>query len=159
VSRFKLEPADLLILWTNPSSLSTLLDSINRVKPREIAVFGQNPEPSTFKELTERLAGLTKYTTQHRRGETTLERLAAACAAETSTIRTGLQLWEAMGKMAVEFDGESVKIHLADDAPDESAIKIYTDILKVLVEESLAFRSFFKTADLRTFFPGSTENA
>lgn len=159
VSRFELEPADLLILWTTPPSQPTLLEGINRVKPNQIAVFGQEPQPNTFNGLTERLAGLTKYTAQHRRGETTLERLASACAADIRTIQTGLQLWEAMGKLNLEFDGGSVKIHITNMAPNESAIDIYTDILSALVEESLAFRSFFKIADLRTFFPGSTENA
>lgn len=152
LSRSELEPADLLILWTTPPSQSTLLEGINRVKPNQIAVFGQEPQPSTFKGLIERIAGLAKYTSQYFGGETTLERLAAACAADTSTIRTGLQLWQAMGKLSVEFDSETVKIHIIDVAPDESAIKIYNEITNALFEESLAFRSFFKTTDLHSFF-------
>jgi hypothetical protein len=83
-------------------------------------------------------------------GRVLLERLAAACASQAETVGIGLQLWGARGELTVQIEGETVYLIAGTHEPDETAIVNYGTILKSLLEESRAFRGFFKRGDLQT---------
>jgi hypothetical protein len=83
-------------------------------------------------------------------GGVSLERLAAACASQPEAVQIGLQLWEARGELTIQIEGEEVNLTADTHEPDPTAIINYETILKSLLEESRAFRGFFKRSDLQT---------
>jgi len=150
--RLAIKPAQSLILWTIPPSQSVLRDVLRKVKPQKVIVIGVPPHPNTAQGFLNRLAGLVKFTVQHKEGNITLSELASACAAEIETTRVGLQLWAALGHIRVEFDLDMLHIQLARSGAKTSAVEIYQSIIEELFDESLAYRRIFKSGDLPSLF-------
>jgi hypothetical protein len=97
-----------------------------------------------------RLAGAAKHVITQLGGEVPFDRLAAVCAADEETIRVGLLLWQARGKLAVKFEGEIIHISADTLEPDPQAIELFGTLLKNLLEESRAYRRYFRTGDLQS---------
>jgi len=149
--RHELEQSKTLILWSTPPSQEVLHEVIRKVMPSHIVVFAVHPKPDTSKGITQRLAGLAKYLINHEGGVTTLERIASACASDPETIRVGLQYWQAMGKLLVRFEEESVHLSFGYKPPDPPSIEIYDSVLKSLIDESKAYREYFRKGTLTQF--------
>jgi hypothetical protein len=152
VSRRDLKTAETLVIWTAPPAQSVLQEAIFQVKPDRMILFGIDPHLDSYKAFIHRLGGMVKYTLRHKHGEATLTDLAAACADKEETVRVGLLLWEAMGKVTVEFKEESMVIRPNQEVVDTSGIEIYRSILTALLEESQAYRHYFRTAAIESIF-------
>lgn len=150
LGRQELEEAETLIIWTAPPSQSVLREVIRVTHPEHVVVFGLDPNLDNFKGIMERLAGLAKYAVQNKNGQISLKLLAAACAADIETIKIGLQLWEAMGKLGLDFSAEWVSIRLENAQPNQSIIDILQSIMKELLEESRAYRRYFKIGEINS---------
>jgi single-stranded-DNA-specific exonuclease len=144
--RHELEHTRHLVIWTVPPSQSVLHKVIDLTQPKTVTVFGVDPQLDDLNRFLNRLGGMAKYVIAHLGGEVSIERLAAACASQAETVGIGLQLWGARGELAVEFEGETVYLIAGTNEPDPAAIENYTAILRSLLEESGAFRSYFKRA-------------
>ncbi len=147
-SRVQLEHIDTLIIWTAPPSQQCLRYVLEKTRPKEVIVVGENPQFDSFKPFMVRLAGLVKYLVTHKSGKTQLEDLAAACAADIETVRIGLLLWEAKGKWRVDLYTEPIHIQFIYDNEDPLAFEIYQNLLITLLDESQAFRKFFQRGNL-----------
>jgi single-stranded-DNA-specific exonuclease len=155
IDRQALKEAETLIIWTAPPGQAVLQEALHLSKPKRVIVFGLDPKLDSYKTFMVRLGGLVKFTLRHKNGQTTLPDLASACAAQEETIRVGLLLWEAMGKIAVEFEGDSVEISANQEINNNSGIKIYRSILTALLEESRAYRHYFRTGAVESIFKQS----
>lgn len=149
MNRLELRPCETLVIWTAPSSLQVLQDVIRRVSPKQVVLFGLDPGLGGFQAFMIQIAGLAKYTIHHKGGLAELDILASICAANGESVRIGLQLWEARGKLDVDFlDGE-VRIREAASTPEVQTVKTLSEVLEDLLSEAQAFRKYLKTADLQ----------
>ena len=155
VSRQDFKKATTLVIWTIPPAQSILQEAILQIKPDRVIPFGIDPHLDSYKAFMHRLGGLVKYTLRHKHGEATLTDLAAVCAAQEQTVRVGLLLWEAMGKIAVEFTKESVVFTPKQESLDTSEVDIYRSILTALLEERKAYRHYFRTGVIESIFKQS----
>jgi single-stranded-DNA-specific exonuclease len=150
--RHELKHTRHLVMWTIPPSQSVLHQVIHQTQPKTVTVFGVDPQLDDQNRFLSRLGGIAKFAIAHLGGRVSLERLAVACASQVETVGVGLQLWEARGDLTVEFKGNRVYLTAATTDPDPAAVENYTAILRSLLEESGAFRSYFKRGDLHTLF-------
>jgi hypothetical protein len=146
--RHALEQTPHLIIWTIPPAQSVLRRVIHQTQPRRVTVFGLDPNLDALQPFMTRLAGAARYVIHQMGGQAPLERLAGACAAAEGTVRIGLQLWQAQGKLQVSFDRDVVRISDGAPEPDPLAIEELTAVLAALLEEARAYRGFFRQSDL-----------
>jgi len=76
--------------------------------------------------------------------------LGAICAANESAVRAGLLLWEARGMLSVNFKGEEAHIRADRPEADFGASALLETVLKELLEESRAYRRYFRQVELRS---------
>ncbi|MDY6846368.1 MAG: single-stranded-DNA-specific exonuclease RecJ [Chloroflexota bacterium] len=152
--RNELEPVPNLVIWTAPPSQSVLDDAILLTKPKKVVVFGLNPNITKTKTFLERLGGLAKYAIRHKDGKSTLDELASACAVTRESVRIGLKLWEALGKLGVVFEEDQLRISAVDNAPNQAALEIYQSLVKDALEESQAYRAYFQKGDITNYLTG-----
>lgn len=148
--RHQLERATHLVIWTSPPSQSVLRQVIDHVKPQTVAVFGFDPNLDELLRFMNRLGGAAKHVIAQFSGEIAIDRLAAACAAEEATIQAGLLLWQAKGKLIVDVQGDIIYISADMTEPDPQAIGTYESLLMNLLEESRAYRGFFRKCELES---------
>jgi single-stranded-DNA-specific exonuclease len=152
-SRQHLVKAHTLIIWTTPPSQSVLAEAIRVVSPEKIYFFGQDPDLSDPARFLNRLAGLVKYTLQHKSGQTTLTDLAAACAAECESVRVGLKVWQAKGAFQAEITDDVVQIRATDQDVDSETVVIYNEVLQNILAETRAYRQYASVAKLVHLMP------
>jgi single-stranded-DNA-specific exonuclease len=150
--RYALTPCNQLVIWTSPPSQNVLEETLRVTRPKQIFVFGLEPGRLTPKALLERLGGLVKYAIRHKSGRTQSSHLAAACSTDLEVIQVGLKLWEAMGQVSVEEEGDRVRLSQTTALPDQAAVEIYRDILQNLVGESVAYRKHFAKGGVENLF-------
>ncbi|MEM8484413.1 MAG: single-stranded-DNA-specific exonuclease RecJ [Bacteroidota bacterium] len=142
VSRADLVPADVLVIWTLPPDRSVLLDVLNFVKPSQVYVVGQHPGMDIGSQFLKRLAGLVKYTISNYNGETRLDKLAAATAHTTHTVKAGLARVAELGIGIRIDDSGGVRVTLDVTAGKAGAVD---DLLETLLREAAAYRQALGT--------------
>lgn len=148
--RAALKKTPHLVIWSIPPSQSVLNRVLLLTRPKIVTVIGIDPDLDDQARFVNRLGGAAKHVMAHLGGEVTLERLAAVCAADEETIRVGLLLWQARGKLSVKFEAEVIHIRDAAPEPDPAAIELFENLLNELLEESRAYRGHFRKVDLQT---------
>jgi single-stranded-DNA-specific exonuclease len=148
--RGQLSPAETLVIWTSPPGRAELQAAIERVQPKQIIVFGLEPASASLESFLQRLAGLVKYTFSSQNGsaEASLSHLAGACAQRESTTRKGLSWLETRGMLRIlEQKGDLLRLEAGDGQVKAGAPAIQ-DQLRVLLDETSAYRRFFRSAPL-----------
>jgi single-stranded-DNA-specific exonuclease len=145
--RSALAPAGMLVIWTIPPGRAELQAALNQVKPKEVVLFGVDPDMDSSDRFLQRLAGLIKHALRSGDGAINVQRLAAATAQRAAVVRLGLR-WLA-GRGYVRFMAEEkdeIRLAAGDglSSPDLPAI---TAQLRDLLAESAAFRRYFSQAD------------
>jgi len=151
--RHELKPGANLVIWTAPASQSVLDAVLLQTKPKKVVVFGLSPSISTPKAFLQRLAGLAKYAIKNKDGKSTLDALASACASTTEAVRIGLRIWDAMGKLKINFQDGIVHFSITKEYPNSTAVEIYHQMLKVSLDENRAYRQYFHSGELNNYFP------
>lgn len=142
--RGDLNPCPTLVIWTAPPGRAELRQALDRVQPRQVVLFGHEPETATSKAFLSRLAGLVKYTLNQQQGLTQLSALAAATAQRELAVRLGLAWLEASGFLS-ELLIQDAQISFAEgqgvQQPErKEALAVQ---LEALLEEAAAFRAYF----------------
>jgi single-stranded-DNA-specific exonuclease len=150
VTRTDLHPTKNLILLTSPPSQAVLQEALQQTKPNKVIVFGIDPVIKDTDAFLKRVAGLAKFTVNHKQGRAAIDRLAGACAAQREAVLIGLKVWEARGQLTVNFVEEELIIELTQSEPNFAAEAEYLAILTGLLEESMAYRRFFQNSDLKS---------
>ena len=151
--RYELEPADALAIWTIPPSTRELQLALEKVQPRKIYLFAVTLPDKTPDPFLERLAGLLKYALNHRAGRVSYYELETATAQRSLTVRNGIKLLVALGKINLRAENEN-EIIVSSEAiskDPEEASRLLTE-LKSLLAETAAYRSHFKFADKQILF-------
>lgn len=144
ISRNDVSLSEVLVIWHSPYSLSNLRNVVNRVQPKKILLYGNNPELDEFKPFITRLSGLCKFVISRNNGITNLEDLAAAMAHSKSVVRLGLEWLENSGKINISPETEGTLI--LRPAKDSSKFRNYPEMsldqIIPLLKEAKAFRNY-----------------
>jgi len=151
--RFELAAADALAIWTIPPSPRELQLVLEIVQPRKIYLFAVTLPDKTPDPFLERLAGLLKYAINHRTGRISYLELETATAQRSITVRNGIKLLVALGKMNIQAKNEEEIIVASETSSKdpEEASRLLAE-LKSLLAETAAYRSHFKFADKDILF-------
>jgi single-stranded-DNA-specific exonuclease len=145
--RTRLVPAETLIIWTTPPGRSELEAAIDSVKPRTVVVFGVDPETADTEGFLRRLAGLVKYAVEKKGGEAAVSTLAAAAGQREAAVRLGLKWMQQRGMLRVT-PGEGGLVHMAvEKGPVSAEAEETLAQLRRLIEETNAYRKYFRTAE------------
>ena len=145
--RYALLPAEALAIWTSPPGPAELRAALERASPRKVYLFGLTPEAERPEAFLQRLSGLLKYALKAHQGRVSIPVLAAATGHREISVRLGLAWLEAGGHIVVTaHEGDEMVISLGEDSSRDQ-LSDRTAQLKSLLEETAAYRSFFKRAD------------
>lgn len=148
--RTELSQAEGLIIWSIPPSLQELREALAVVQPRRVYLFAATSLESA-EEFIGRLAGLVKYLIRRRDGRTSYRELAAATGHCLQTVRRGIAWLAAQGHINIRRESEEellLTIGTSLKDPVEGA-RLWYEIRR-LVEETHAYRAYFRHADSET---------
>lgn len=148
--RRELGPSQALAIWTIPPGPNELQNAMKKVSPQTVYLFGIDPGLDAPRKFLRRLAGLVKRALNANQGRTRISTLAAATAQREEAVRAGLAWLVGRGQITI-LDETSDEIRLAPGSqtisPDlpQSVMQ-----LRVLLEETKAYRAHFSRADPET---------
>jgi len=148
VPRHELKPANEFSIYTTPPSPAELSKALEIVKPKIIYVFGIPPAEEKPDEFLSHLAGLCKYVLNQRRGQVSLQELAAAMAARESAVRIGLEWLAAGGHMAVSSEGDALSLSKGNNETNQYIQKELFVAVKGILQETAAYRAYFAKAEI-----------
>jgi hypothetical protein len=145
--RSELAPANTIVIWTIPPGRAELQAALDRVKPKEVVLFADDPGMDQFDAFLQRLAGLAKHALRTENGLVSVPRLAAATAQRATVVRLGLRWLVSRGHVRIRTEeGDAVWLEAGDrdSSPD---LALVTAQLRELLAETAAFRRYFAQAD------------
>ncbi|HSN73465.1 MAG TPA: single-stranded-DNA-specific exonuclease RecJ [Anaerolineae bacterium] len=145
--RSELAPADPFVIWTIPPGRAELQAALDRIKPKEVVLFAEDPGMDQLGAFLQRLAGLAKRALRTEDGLVSVQRLAAATAQRAAVVRLGLRWLAGRGHVRVQADeGDAVWL-AAGDGSSSADLAAITAQLRELLAETAAFRRYFAQAD------------
>lgn len=146
--RCRLAQTSTLAIWTAPPGPAELREVLQRTRPQTVYLFAVDPGLDAPLAFLQRLAGLIKYAWRTQDGRMRLSALAAATAQREATVRAGVAWLAARGDLQiVRQDGDEIAIQPAGGA---SGIFPLSDELAAFLEETAAYRSYFRQAPRET---------
>jgi single-stranded-DNA-specific exonuclease len=145
--RHELEAGQDLVIWTTPPGPRQLAEALQRVNPLRVYLFAVNPGMDQAQAFLERLAGLIKYALQNNQGQVSLQELAAATAQRLVAVRMGLRWLQDRGFVRLEAEHEDRIQLVPGDGRVLGDTASVSKRIKTLLEESAAYRLYFKKAD------------
>jgi len=156
-SRDQLEEGPALLIWSAPPGQAELTAALERTKPQRVIVFGLDTGSDQPQPFLQRLAGLVKYGIAHHHGQVNWARLASAAAQSETTVRLGVEWLEALGQVTlqdVEMEddvfAQPVMQLVAGGSPDPQRAELLLRLIKDLLEETRAYRAYFRRMDLQS---------
>ncbi len=144
-SRFELNQANELAIYTTPPSVTELRKALEIIQPKIINVFAVAPAEEKPEAFLTRLAGLCKYTLAQRNGQVNLQELVVAMAARENAVRIGLEWLAAGGQLSVMFeDGQIILSAERQEKNPYLQAELFV-ALRGMLDEMSAFRNFFAT--------------
>lgn len=153
---FELQQADEFVIYTTPPSPVELRKALEIVKPKIIYVYAVPPAEEKPEDFLARLTGLCKYILNQRRGKAAIHELAAAMASREGAAQIGLEWLAAGGHLSVDMEDDEITLS-ATQAGGARNKNPYLQAelfiaLKGILNETLAYRKYFATVDLKTLF-------
>jgi single-stranded-DNA-specific exonuclease len=145
--RTRLAPVETLIIWTTPPGRAELQAVLEATHPRTVVIFSVDPAESGLEPFLKRLAGLVKHVRERLGGQVELSRLAAATAQREVAVRLGLQWLEARGLVKIALLPEGLIQFEPPQGEDTARAGQILVQLRALLEETAAYRKYFKTAE------------
>jgi single-stranded-DNA-specific exonuclease len=147
--RFELFPGQELAIWTIPPGPLEWQHVLEQMRPKKVYLFALAPEAEKTSGFLKRLAGLLKYSLRANKEQVEIEKLAAALAHREKTIRTGLEWLVEKGLFEVVWISRRVFRVKPGTGVSGSALPEIENRLFILLEETLAYRKFFRKASLQ----------
>jgi len=142
--RHELSAAKTLIVWSAPPERRVYESMLETVKPERIVLFAQDSGDDSLEAFLARLAGLLKFVIARREGRASLTELGAACGQTEAVIRAGFEYLKASGQVTGESEADGLTISQANAPADDSARAQWSSTLSYLLNESRAYRNFFR---------------
>ncbi|MHB8113391.1 MAG: hypothetical protein ACYDHA_08035, partial [Bellilinea sp.] len=145
--RAHLVPAEILVIWNPPPGRFELKQALDQVQPEVVALFAvraASDDPQIF--LTQ-LGGLVRHALRTRAGEIAIGQFAGLLNQREDTVRLGLRWMIARGFVrSIEMDDRMVVLAEAG-VPDMATAGELEKSIRIALEETAAFRSFYLRAD------------
>lgn len=152
--RSELTPAEILVIWTIPPAPDVLVRAIRRVRPRKVILFACPVDVDLPQAFLSTLAGKVKGVHSRSAGQTTLENLAGSLAQSEATVTAGLRWLEAKGMITVvSLDERGCQLAVGSGEESRDAAAAAESRLRRGLEESAAYRDYYRTARLEALFP------
>jgi single-stranded-DNA-specific exonuclease len=148
--RRELVEGKILAVWTVPPGPAEWQGGLAKAAPEKVYLFGVDPRLDELESFLERLAGLAKHALKAKEGRASIEMLAAATAQREATVWAGLAWLTAKGYLAVASAGDDevqLTSGVGEATPDLPRV---TARLKMLLEETAAYRAHFVRAERET---------
>ena len=147
VSRTGLIPGMVLAIWTAPPGRGVLLQALEAASPEKVYLFGIDPKMDHPDAFMKRLAGLVKHVLNTRSGIADLIELSAACAQRIEAVMAGINLLHANGFIKVlKQEEETLNLEQGDGMRTGDLLPA-GEALKLVLQESAAYRAYFTRAD------------
>jgi single-stranded-DNA-specific exonuclease len=146
VDRFGVQQAAALVIWTLPGSLEILNDVIKNVQPKRLYLFANDPGYSSSPEFVAGLAGLAKFTINHKNGRLNTEKLAVKLGYPTGTVEAGLEWLACRGDITID-NSEGVLWEIRAGGQASSQAEARTRILEECLQETTAFRQHYQRVE------------
>ena len=148
-SRFELQLADELAIYTTPPSPTELQAVLETVRPKKVYLIGVSPPSEKADAFLSRLAGLAKYVINQKGGKVTVGELAVVTGQREGTIRLGLEWLAAGGHVAIERDAspETVLLSRGNGELNQYLQRELYIAVKGILEETEAYRAHFQRAE------------
>ena len=151
--RNDLSRADTLVIWTAPASQGVLKTALDVVRPERIILLNSAPARIPAQKLLERLIGLVKYSINHHNGASSYQALASATAQSETTIQNSLEWMENQGMIFIAREStKGIHITAGTGKKDNAKSERSWNKIKILLEETRAYRNHFFTADKNMLF-------
>ncbi len=137
----ELTPSENLLIYTAPASAKNLQTAAQRVQPQKIYVYGELPVLSEPEEILSAMVGLLRVTYEKMDGVTDITQLAERLAQSNEVILAGIE------NLALQAEWQTRNRFKILALPTADKIKIMPKF-KRLVEESAAYRRYFRRAEL-----------
>jgi single-stranded-DNA-specific exonuclease len=144
-SRYELSPAEKLAIWTPPAGLEELHQTVQAVSPRVVYLFSGRTDDD-LETFIKTLTGMVKFALRKKGGRIDIWKLAAATAQREFTVHKGIAWLIARGDLDIgesELD-ELTVIRGSGEGNQDIAGRLFAE-LQALLEETAAFRRFYKT--------------
>ena len=145
--RAHLVPAEILVIWNPPPGRFELKQALDQVQPEVVALFAvqaASDDPQIF--LTQ-LGGLVRHALRTRAGEIAIGQFAGLLNQREDTVRLGIRWLIARGFVrSIEMDDRTVVLAEAG-VPDMATAGELEKTIRIALEETAAFRSFYLRAD------------
>ncbi len=137
-----------LVFWSAPPSPARVRAALDAVQPERVILFAVDPGFDKPGPFLRRLAGLVKHVLAAQGGRTTVISLAEAASQRETVVQLGLRWLAARGDITV-VEGEGGELLLGQPgAPaSEEERTVAAARLAAALEETAAFRAYFRTAD------------
>ena len=146
-SRFELQPAEELAIFTAPASAADLHSALETVKPKKVYLFGTAPEPEKADAFLARMAGLAKYVINQKEGKVAVAELAVVTGQREGAIRLGLEWLAAGGHISIQRDDGTVQLSQGNHESNQYLQRELYVAVKGILEETAAYRTHFQRAD------------
>lgn len=146
-SRVKLEEGGTLVVWTAPPSPGVWREALWRARPERVYLFANDPEVDTIDRFLTRLASLVRYAVDSRNGTLDWEALGGAMAHDRQAVRAGLRWLQARGQLTILGDDAMGARVTMGGKPDPQTEAVALLQLRDALEETSAYRRYFRAAD------------
>ena len=151
-TRFQLQPADELVIYSTPPSSQDLRTVLETVKPVKVHLFAVSPQQEKTEAFLSRLAGLAKYVINQREGSVTLQELAGVTGQREKAVEIGLEWLAAGGHIAIQRQEGSLLLSRGNGDTNQYLQKELFLAVRGMLEETAAYRAHFKRASLDSLF-------
>jgi single-stranded-DNA-specific exonuclease len=138
--------AEALIVYTCPPAPQALRGALEQAQPTTVILIGAAPPFETITEIQRRILELVKYVLNRQAGRTTIDALASAVGHTPATVRGVLELLEASGDIALEWERNGGILIRRSHGSRRANVHDQQAALEASVAETAAYRAYFRRA-------------
>ena len=147
VDRTQLSSGNLLVVVTIPPRREILKAAFDIVKPREVVLFGLNPQSDQPNEILKNLMGFIHFAINHKDGVLNEGSIAARTSQPLVAVETGIRLIAAQGDITI-LSSKIPLIKIGRGGQfDQEKVEKYNRDLQIILTENIAYRQHYLIAD------------
>jgi single-stranded-DNA-specific exonuclease len=151
-TRYQLQPASELVIYSAPPSSQDLHLALEIVKPAKVYLFAVSPQQEKTDVFLSRLAGLAKFVINQREGNVAVQELAGVAGQREKAVRIGLEWLAAGGHISVEDRNETILLSKGKGESNPYLQKELFIAVRGILEETAAYRAHFMRASSESLF-------
>ncbi|HWR65023.1 MAG TPA: single-stranded-DNA-specific exonuclease RecJ [Bellilinea sp.] len=147
LQRAYLVPGQTLVIWNPPPGGTELRQALDQVQPTVVALFANtagNDEPQAF---LAHLSGLVRHALRTRAGEISVTQFAGLLNQREHTVRLGINWLIAKGFLRQMEYADNNFVLAEPGVPNPQAAAALERDIQVSLDETAAYRSFYRRAD------------